>query len=197
MARCLRENRGYNGEEIVVERDDGTRITVLAHANPFHDDGTLLGAVNVLHDVTERKKGEDALRESDRRKTEFLAMLAHELRNPLAPLRNGLQILRLTSHDGPLAEQARGMMERQLTHVVRLIDDLLDLSRIGKGKVELRRGRIELAVAVQDAVETTRPLLEERDHELTVTLPPRPVYVDGDRTRLAQVFANLLNNAAK
>jgi len=198
MARCLRENKGYNGEEIVIERQDGTRVTVLAHANPFHDDdGTLLGAVNVLHDVTERKKAEDALRESDRRKTEFLAMLAHELRNPLAPLRNGLQILRLTCHDGPLAEKARAMMDRQLAHVVRLIDDLLDLSRIGNGKIELRRGRIELAAAVQDAVETVRPLIEERDHELALALPPRPVHVDGDRTRLTQVFANLLNNAAK
>jgi signal transduction histidine kinase len=198
MARCLRDNKEYNGEEIVVERQDGTRITVLAHANPFYDgDGTLRGAVNVLHDVTERKQAEDALRESDRRKTEFLAMLAHELRNPLAPLRNGLQVLRLTAHDGPTAEQARAMMDRQLTHVVRLIDDLLDLSRIGNGKIDLRRGRIELAAAVQDAVESTRPLFEERGHELTVNLPSRPVHVDGDRTRLAQVFANLLNNAAK
>src|SRR6478752_7051498 len=101
MARCLQENREYNGEEIVVERPDGTRLTVVAHANPFHDDaGRLLGAVNVLVDITERKRVADALRESDRRKSEFLAILSHELRNPLAPLRNGLQIIRLTSNDG-------------------------------------------------------------------------------------------------
>ena len=101
MARCLQENKEYNGEEIVVERADGSRLTVLAHANPFHDDaGKLFGAVNVLMDITDRKRAEDALREADRRKSEFLATLAHELRNPLAPLRNGLQILRLTARCG-------------------------------------------------------------------------------------------------
>src|SRR2546423_1502694 len=150
MARCLRDDKEYNGEEIVIERDDGARLTVLPHASPFHDAaGKLLGAVNVLHDVTERKKMEEERRESDRRKSEFLAMLAHELRNPLAPIRNGLQILRLTCHDVGIAEQARSMMERQLTQMVCLIDDLLDLSRIARGKIELRRGRFELAAAVQ------------------------------------------------
>ncbi len=197
MARCLHENREYNGEEIVVERPDGSRRIVVAHANPFHDDaGTIVGAVNVLVDVTERKQTENALRESDRRKSEFLAILAHELRNPLAPLRNGLQIIRLTGSDGA-AQQARLMMERQLEQMVRLIGDLLDLSRIAKGKIELRRAPIELVAAVQDAVESSQPLLKERGHELTVVLPPRPVYVDADRTRLAQVFANLLNNSAR
>jgi signal transduction histidine kinase len=198
MARALAEGKEYNGEEILVERPDGTRRTALAHANPFHDDsGKLLGAVNVLVDITERKQAEEALREADRRKSEFLAMLAHELRNPLAPLRNGLQILRLANHSGPAVEQAGAMMERQLGHMVRLIDDLLDLSRITNGKIELRKERIDLAAAVHDAVETSRPLVESSGHELTVTLPHRPVYVDADRTRLAQVFGNLLNNAAK
>ncbi len=197
MARCLREDREYNGEEIVVERDDGTRITVLAHANPLHDDaGRLIGAVNVLMDITDRKRAEDALRESDRRKSEFLATLSHELRNPLAPLRNGLKILRLTRPDAE-ADAPLAMMERQLGQLVHVIDDLLDLSRIANGKIELRRGPIELAAAVQDAVEISRPLLDERAHRLTVTLPPRPVHVNGDRTRLAQVFTNLLTNSAK
>ena len=198
MALALSEGQEYNGLEILVERPDGSRRTVLAHANPIHDEaGTLLGAVNVLVDITERKQTEEALREADRRKSEFLAMLAHELRNPLAPLRNGLQIIRLAMHDRAALEQAHGMMERQLGHMVRLIDDLLDLSRITKGKIELRRERIDLAAAVQDAVETSRPLIEELGHTLTVTLPPRRLSVDADRTRLAQVFANLLNNAAK
>jgi signal transduction histidine kinase/CheY-like chemotaxis protein len=197
MALALQENQGYNEQEIVVERPDGSRRTALAHANPFCDEsGRVVGAVNILVDITERKRAEDAVRESDRRKGEFLAMLSHELRNPLAPLRSGLHILRLTRHDAeddhPLA-----MMERQLAQVVHLIDDLLDLSRIARGKIELRRGRIDLAVAVNDAVETSRPLVQERGHDLAVHLPPRPVYVDGDRTRLAQVFANLLTNAAK
>src|SRR3954447_19726564 len=108
MARCLRDNREYNGEEIVIERDDGTRLTVLAHANPLHDDGgKLVGAVNVLHDVTDRKRIEEELREADRRKSEFRAMLPHELPTPLAPIRNGLQVLRLTCHDVGIAEQAR------------------------------------------------------------------------------------------
>src|SRR3989440_8771641 len=100
MALALQGGQDYNGQEIVVERPDGSRRTALAHANPFHDErGNLLGAVNVLVDITERKRAEEALKEADRRKTEFLAMLAHELRNPLAPIRNGLQIMRLASHD--------------------------------------------------------------------------------------------------
>jgi len=198
MARALHENTGYNEQEIVVERPDGTRRTALAHANPFYDAlGRIEGAVNILVDITERKRNEDLLRESDRRKSEFLAMLAHELRNPLAPLRNGLKIMRLANHTGPAVDQAHGMMERQLGHMVRLIDDLLDLSRITNGKIELRKERIDLTAAVQDAVEISRPLIEGRDHVLTVTLPPLPVHVDGDRTRLTQVFANLLNNSAK
>jgi signal transduction histidine kinase/CheY-like chemotaxis protein len=198
MALALQENRGYNEQEIIIERPDGSRRTALAHANPFFDEsGRVAGAVNILVDITERKRAEEALREADRRKSEFLAMLAHELRNPLAPIRNGLQILRLAGRDGASADQARTMMERQFGHMVRLIDDLLDLSRISNGKIELRRGRLDLAAAVQDAVETSRPLIEERGHELTVALPPGPVYVDADRTRLAQVFANLLNNSAR
>lgn len=198
MALALQDGQEHNGHEIVIERPDGSRRTALAHANPFFDDsGKLLGAVNVLMDITERKQTEDLVRESDRRKSEFLALLAHELRNPLAPLRNGLQIMLRANHDRTMVEQARAMMERQLGHMVRLIDDLLDLSRIGNGKISLRKEVIDLADAVQDAVETSRPLIDEAGHELTVSLPPRPVHVDGDRTRLAQVFANLLNNSAK
>jgi len=139
----------------------------------------------------------ETLREADRRKDEFLATLAHELRNPLAPIRNGLQILRLGRGNHQAEEQARSVIERQVQQMVRLIDDLLDLSRISRGKIELRRERIDLAAAVQSAVETSRPLIEQAGHALTLSLPAEPVFVDADVTRLAQVFANLLNNAAK
>jgi len=197
MALALQEHEGYNEEEIVVERPDGSRRVALAHANPFYDEaGRVVGAVNVLVDITERQRAEDAEREASRRKSEFLAMLSHELRNPLAPLRNGLQIMRLADDRAALV-QARTMMERQLGQMVRLIDDLLDLSRIAQGKIELRKQRIDLATVVRDAVETSGPFIEACGHELTVALPPRTVYVDADRTRLAQVFVNLLHNSTK
>jgi CheY-like chemotaxis protein/nitrogen-specific signal transduction histidine kinase len=137
------------------------------------------------------------LRESHRRKDEFLATLAHELRNPLAPIRNALAILRLAGEDRARFDEARAMMERQLSQMVRLIDDLLDISRITRGKVTLRKQRVGLAEVVRSAVESSRPLLDAAGHALTVTLPPRPVVLDADPTRLAQVLLNLLNNAAK
>lgn len=198
MALTLRNNRAFNNQEVVVERPDGSRCIVLAHANPIYDEaGRLVGAVNILVDITERKLAEDAEREASRRKSEFLAMLAHELRNPLAPIRNVLQIMRLAEDDKVASAEARTMMERQLSQLVRLVDDLLDLSRITNGKIEIRKERIDLAAAVRDAVETSASLIQVSGHELTVTLPPLPVYVEADQTRLAQVFANLLNNSAK
>ena len=140
----------------------------------------------------------DALREADRKKDEFLATLAHELRNPLAPLRNALHILTLTEADlSPTVRQTRDVMERQLGHMIRLIDDLLDLSRVSRGKIVLKKEPTDLAAAVRSAVETSRPLIDKFHHDLTVTLPPAPLLVDGDPVRLAQIFANLLNNAAK
>jgi PAS domain S-box-containing protein len=154
-------------------------------------------------DLIERLRLMDKLRhvaaelsEANRKKDEFLATLAHELRNPLAPLRNALQIIRL-SPDRDAREQARGMMERQLGQMVRLVDDLMDVSRITRGKVELRKERVQLSAVVASAVETSRPLVEQMGHELTVRLTKHPVVVEADPTRLAQVFANLLNNAAK
>lgn len=145
----------------------------------------------------ELQKAHEGLQEADRRKDEFLATLAHELRNPLAPIRNGLQIMRLANGDVDAIEKARAMMERQLSQMVHLVDDLLDLSRISRGKIELRKERVELANVIHQAVETSRPLIDASSHELKIDLPSRPVYVDADVTRLAQVFSNLLNNAAK
>ncbi|MGH8587860.1 MAG: hybrid sensor histidine kinase/response regulator [Gammaproteobacteria bacterium] len=124
-------------------------------------------------------------------------MLAHELRNPLAPIQNALQVMRLTGGNGDAVRSAFEMMERQVGQMVRLVDDLLDVSRISRGKIELRRERVELASVVHHAVEACRPALESAKHDLTLTLPPQPVYLHGDPVRLAQVIGNLLNNACK
>ena len=136
------------------------------------------------------------LSEADRRKDEFLATLAHELRNPLAPIRNGLQILRIAD-DTATIERVRAMMERQLAQMVHLVDDLLDVSRISRGKLQLRKQQIQLATALNDAVETSRPVIDAGGHTLVVKLPSEPIFLDADPTRLGQIFSNLLNNAAK
>jgi CheY-like chemotaxis protein/two-component sensor histidine kinase len=123
--------------------------------------------------------------------------LAHELRNPLAPIRNGLQLMHMAGDDPQIIKESLTLMERQVKHMVRLIDDLMDVSRITLGKLELRKERVELGSVIRNAVETSRPLIEESRHELAVTPSSMPIYVDADMTRLAQVFSNLLNNAAK
>jgi len=146
--------------------------------------------------LKESRDNAQALKEADIRKDEFLATLAHELRNPLAPIRNGLQILRMAP-EGPRAEDVRGMMDRQLTHLVRLIDDLLDVSRVSRGRIDLRKRQMSLQEAVHSALETSRPLIEANEHSLHLDIPEAPLWVDGDLTRLAQVVSNLLNNAAK
>src|SRR5205085_6952206 len=138
-------------------------------------------------DIDDVKQAEEALKAADRRKNEFLAMLAHELRNPLAPIRNALQILRLARGDAQTLDSTTDMMERQVSQLVRMVDDLLDVNRISRGKIELRRGRIEVASAVNHAVEAARALYKSMTHELTVTLPPQPIYLNADPTRIAQV----------
>jgi signal transduction histidine kinase/CheY-like chemotaxis protein len=147
--------------------------------------------------LVERERAAQALREADRRKDEFLATLAHELRNPLAPIRSSLAVLRLTGPRDPATERVYEILERQVNHLVRLVDDLMEVSRITRGKIELRRERVELASVVQAAVETSRPIFEAASHTLAVSLPAQPLLLDADPVRLAQVFANLLNNAAK
>lgn len=164
----------------------------------FPDEMEFLGTIcHYVSFAYERVRLVQKLSEADRRKDEFLATLAHELRNPLAPIRNGLQLIRLAGGDRATVEQARTMMERQLTQLVRLVDDLMDLSRISRGKIDLRTERVRLAAVVESAVETSRPLIEQMGHELTIVLPEQPVTLDADPTRLAQVFLNLLTNAAK
>lgn len=139
----------------------------------------------------------EALQQADRRKDEFLSMLSHELRNPLAPIYNAVRILAVRGHQPEEVKRLREMIERQLGQLVRLVDDLLDISRITRGKIQLRKAPVDLAQAVSMAVEISRPLMEERGHELTVTLPETPLRVYADAMRLAQVLSNLLNNAAK
>jgi signal transduction histidine kinase/CheY-like chemotaxis protein len=149
------------------------------------------------HEMHVRERAEEALRLADRRKDEFLATLAHELRNPLAPIRTGLDILRLRSGDAQATQRATDIMERQLRQMVRLVDDLLDVSRINTGKFTIKSGRVELKAVVNDALEVVRPYIELHGHALTIDLPDRPVFLNGDATRLAQILSNLLNNAAK
>jgi signal transduction histidine kinase/CheY-like chemotaxis protein len=198
MALALRTGTEYNGHEIVIERPDGYRLTALAHANPIRDNsGTLLGAVNVLVDISDRKRSEEALREADRQKDEFLAVLAHELRNPLAPILNAAQVLQARETDDPIIQRQRAVIQRQARQMARLLDDLLDVSRITRGKIDLHRQTVDLAAVVDQAVESSRPMVEQRHQTLCVTLPSRSLYVYADATRLHQVIGNLLNNAGK
>ncbi len=184
---------------------DGVFRPFLTRIEPVKDEeGRVLQWVGTNTDISDEKRAEEELRrltdelsEADQRKDEFLATLAHELRNPLAPIRNGLELIRLTGSDATTVEEARMMMERQLNQMVRLVDDLMDISRISQGKIELRKERLPLTAVLASAIETSRPLIEEMGHELTVLLPKQRVVIEADLTRLAQVFMNLLNNAAK
>ena len=161
------------------------------------DDETPTLIVGISLDVTERRKAEEELREVNHQKDEFLAMLAHELRNPLAPIRNASEVLRAHSTGVPELEWARTVIERQTRHLVRLVDDLLDVSRMVRGKIVLKKANVEIAELIQHAVDTSQPLIRSRRHRLHVNVPPGSLTIDGDLTRLAQVLANLLNNAAK
>jgi signal transduction histidine kinase/ActR/RegA family two-component response regulator len=190
---------GSAGNDRWMVRKGGARFFASGTTSPVRDDGgRLLGFTKVMRDATDRKRAEDALQEADKRKDEFLAMLGHELRNPLAPIRNALFLMKLRgSKDPGDVERLRGMMDRQITHIARLVDDLLDVSRITQGKFELRTEAVDLRETVQNAVEGVRPFLDERGHHLEMTLPPDPVWLQADPVRLEQVFANLLHNAAK
>jgi PAS domain S-box-containing protein len=151
----------------------------------------------VATDITERKRVDEALCLADRRKDEFLAMLAHELRNPLAPIRNAVQLLKMQEATNPKLVWSRSVIDRQVTHMARLLDDLLDVARIMQGKITLRAERFVLTDIVESALETSRPLIESRGHELIISKTRIPQWIEGDRIRLAQVLSNLLNNAAK
>ena len=175
----------------------GRRWVGAAYSPTTGPDGAASGWVAVVYDIHERKTMEDALAEANRRKDEFIATLAHELRNPLAPVRNAVAILGRPGAAASDLEWSRGVIDRQVQQMARLIDDLLDVARISSGKLLLRRAPATLASIVELALETSRPHLEAAQHRLTVELAAGDAWLDADATRLAQVFANLLNNAAK
>jgi PAS domain S-box-containing protein len=182
--------------ELTHRTSDGREVRVESRMRLIRD-GAELTVVEADRDVTERMHTLVALREADRRKDEFLATLAHEIRNPLAPIRNELEIMRVARGNPDVIERSRAVMERQLAHLVHLVDDLMDVSRITRGKLKLRHEKLALDAALQAALETSRPLIEAARHTLVLNLPQEPLYVMGDLTRLAQLFSNLLNNAAK
>jgi PAS domain S-box-containing protein len=178
-------------------RKDGTLFWANVVVTAVHDaDGQLRGFAKVTRDMSERRRLEE-LESSSRRMNEFLAMLAHELRNPLAPIRNAVTIMQLESLPSPVLRNCRDVIDRQLTQVTRLVDDLLDVGRLTTGKIKLRKELVRLADVVARSVETVRPLISARRHTLAVEQPDEPVYVNGDSTRLSQVLQNLLVNAAR
>ncbi len=181
-----------------LRRHDGQMRWHLSRALPIRDEhGRVTRWFGTNTDITDRMEMEEALRRANRQKDEFLAMLAHELRNPLAPVRNSLEVLRRAGVPPGASAEALGMAERQVRHMARLLDDLLDVSRISRGRIELRPGPVDLADLIRRTVEAIDPLIRERGQELIVALPTEPATVTGDATRLEQVAMNLLNNAAK
>jgi PAS domain S-box-containing protein len=201
----LATETGRAADENWRVRRDGTRFWASGVTTPLRDDsGGLRGFAKILRDLSERKRLEEALRfraeqlaESDRRKDAFLAMLGHELRNPLSPIRNAAEVMRRHGLNDATLKWVHGVIERQAGDLSRLVDDLLDIARINQDKITLRRELIELSAVVRQAVETTRPQIEARGHTFSVSMPDEPVWLDADATRLRQVLANLLNNAAK
>ena len=191
--------------EIVIERPDGSRINVIANIVPLKNErGEITGAINCFYDITERSRLErhaqqqaETLADLHRRKDEFLAMLSHELRNPLAPISNAVHLLRLQKHEGPIQAQARGIIERQVGQLTRLIDDLMEVSRISTGRIHLQEERLAFNGIVENALETVRPLIEKHHHSLDLALSPFTLWLYADASRLEQVVVNLLTNAAK
>jgi len=212
-AKALREGRvaGPSHHAVLVTKT-GSEVPIEDRAALIKDPhGHEHGCVLIFRDVAARRQSEralkesearfrtlaDALKEADQRKDEFLATLAHELRNPLAPIRNAVQLLRVRGSSDPDSQWGREVIDRQVNQMVRLLDDLLDVSRISYNKLQLRKERIDLQTVVQSAIETSRPLIDAAGHELTVVLPTAPIPLLADPVRLAQIFSNLLNNAAK
>ena len=198
MALALRDDREYSEREITIERPDGERLTVSASASPIHDkSGKLIGAVNVLFDLTETRRAEESLKETDRARNEFLALLSHELRNPLAAIPFAIELLRPVVTQSPDSKSALEVIDRQTQQIAKLVDDLVDLARLTVSKLELSPQRVDLTEVLRTLEKTTRPLVEAAGQTLTFTLPAQPIFVFADLTRLNQVISNLLHNAIK
>ncbi len=181
-----------------VPMPDGQERTWLSWKVPYRDDSDrIVGLLGISRDITDRKRDEENLRESNHRKDEFLAMLAHELRNPLAPITTGAQLLELFAHDEQRVRKASKIISRQAAHMVELVDDLLDVSRVTRGLIELQKDDIDIKLVIAAAIEQARPLIEARSHEFVSRMASSHVLVHGDSTRLVQAFVNVLNNAAK
>jgi PAS domain S-box-containing protein len=196
---ALRERRkvALPAQTVMIARD-GTETYVEDSCAPIVDSaGHVRGCVMVFRDITVRRRFDDELRASDRRKSEFIATLSHELRNPLAAVRSALDAVRNEPERVPAKDGLLSLMDRQVRHMVRMIDDLLDVARLSRGALQLRPAVIDVARVVQDAVETVQPMLERRAHPLAIDVPARELYVLADSARLAQVISNLLTNAVK
>ena len=200
LAAATRHAQPY-AEEFRFEHRDGSVRWVVARGDVVTRPGNTVVPVTVLFvslmDVTERRLAEEGLKQADRDKDDFLALLAHELRNPLAPIRTAVQLLKMRKQPDAEGQKLHAVIDRQVQHLVRMVDDLLDVSRVLRGKVELRREPIDIGDAIAIAVETSRPAIDAQRQELTLDVPARSVMVDGDPVRLSQVIANLLNNASK
>jgi PAS domain S-box-containing protein len=195
--RAIKGKSNFAVEHRIV-RGAGDVIWVSAFGRYYYDErGEPIRFTGMNLDITERKRAQEELRAADRRKDEFLAVLAHELRNPLAPLRDSLRIFERSSIADPVLITARKIMQRQSGQMVRLIDDLLDVSRISRNRLELRKESTTIGEAIESALETARPALNAAGHRLHVQMPAEPLFVHADRVRLAQIFGNLLSNSAK
>jgi len=197
LEAAAREGGTWDHDFRIVRPCDGKVTWLTERANATCDSDGKLVMAGLVWDVTERKLLESSLQEADQRKDEFLATLAHELRNPLAPLRNGLQIARLTSSADSPFQRTIEMMDRQLTHLVRLVDDLLDVGRISSGKIELRRDKLALPAILTSSAEAARAAIDTHSHQLIIEPAAEELWVEGDFDRLTQIFSNLLTNAAK
>jgi PAS domain S-box-containing protein len=198
MALALQTDREYTGCEIIVERPDGERRNVLAYASPLHDKcGGLVGAVNILFDISERRRAEEILKETDKARNEFLAVLSHELRNPLAAIPFAIELLRPGVANSPESRSALDVIERQTQQIAQLVDDLVDLARLSVNKLKLSAHRVDLTDVLGSVETATQPMVDAAGQTLTVTLPPEPLFVYGDETRLKQVINNILQNAIK